>query len=721
MAHIPKTRNLFQPSDGLTARIPKREDSLKSNQGAKDVLENDKENTHPNRPFTSLQLALAATSDPWKGNFRDQATKIESHHESILFENDNVFSIYSSSSESIPSKDHKTTSRRFPLVQLAGSNVAHPMSYRNKIHDNSESLSSYLGDYSKSIKQSSLPYLPADLPYSDDDAASSIKDTANDTIATTSCAPHSVPLNKSTKNSHTFLDEDESPFIILDEALLHHWPALDPKYENPQKSSVVAPIAKPVTLADSSAFSNGSFAAYDPFQTSTFSHSNSLWIPVQQDPIQNDNGRVGTGSRWDKLPPSVNHWRHTNGQKDNKDKLTWNYGVQIRNASSGTVKDTAHLLRDAPPKILPYNADGCPPYTTTLTRASEMVRVVAPSDKDTTGANEPKASVRRETEDLNDRHCSVTINSAALLALPRRLDFTGSNRRSATNSLSFNAEELLPKNKGFLTRSDYAIIIANYASERSIDGAKKAECILRYIISENEASRSPVRPDGGCYNKVLHAYANLGDVQKAEQVIELMHEIFEAGDHLAEPNNRHYTTLIFAWQKSGKPEGPERCEQILETMHSLHELGKFPKCKPDSFSYTSVVHCWANSERRDAATRAEALFRKMIDRFQNGDQGMRPDTVAYSNLLNAIAKPNQTERAEAIVWEMVDEFLKGNVSCKPTTRNFNTVLAMWSTSCKPDAPLHCENMVRRWLKLYETSIIDIKPDKFSYGLLLKTW
>jgi hypothetical protein len=104
-----------------------------------------------------------------------------------------------------------------------------------------------------------------------------------------------------------------------------------------------------------------------------------------------------------------------------------------------------------------------------------------------------------------------------------------------------------------------------------------------------------------------------------------------------------------------------------------------------------------------------------------GDEGLIPDSVAYSNLINAIVNGQGYAQAAGILWEMVDDFLKGNAKCKPRVRNLNTILATWSKSNAPHAPEQAEDIVRSWLRLNETTEMDVKPDAYTYCLLLKCW
>ena len=77
------------------------------------------------------------------------------------------------------------------------------------------------------------------------------------------------------------------------------------------------------------------------------------------------------------------------------------------------------------------------------------------------------------------------------------------------------------------------------------------------------------------------------------------------------------------------------------------------------------------SNREDAAERAELHFRQMKDRFLEGDEGMRPDCISYSILMNTFAQKMQIKAAEDMLWEMVEDYLNGNKAAEPRTRKLN--------------------------------------------------
>ena len=152
------------------------------------------------------------------------------------------------------------------------------------------------------------------------------------------------------------------------------------------------------------------------------------------------------------------------------------------------------------------------------------------------------------------------------------------------------------------------------------------------------------------------------------------------------------------------------------------KLGCIPLFSYPPLSYlSSVLHCWSDSKRGDASLRAEALFRKMKARFEDGDEYLRPDHVAYSNLINAFAKGDGFVHAEKLLWEMVDDYLNGNDACKPRIRNLNTIIACWSRVSARHSPENAERIVGRWIRVTEETKLDTYPDSYTFSLLLKCW
>lgn len=359
----------------------------------------------------------------------------------------------------------------------------------------------------------------------------------------------------------------------------------------------------------------------------------------------------------------------------------------------------------------------------------DILRVVSFDDEETSGTETP---LGRHIENLGDggdvelteiaassNPEEASLGGRTAAASPRRLDFklAAGAPEDLTICDVVPSTETLPK-----TGREYAILMGSVLAGRDPDLAtRKAECVLRFMLKEYKCSRSKVRPDGGMYNKVMHAYAMQGMPEKVEELLQLMYQEYHGGDELATPNVKHYTTLLLAWQTANVSQAPVRSEAILAKMHKMYESGALLTCKPDVITYTSVLHSWSISHRQDAAVRAEALFREMKRRYEAGDNDLRPDVLAYSNLINAITSSGGFAHAEDILWEMVDDYIKGNESCAPQIRNVNSILAAWSKATAPYAPERAEEIVRRWLRLNESNDINAKPDSYTYCLVIKCW
>jgi len=251
---------------------------------------------------------------------------------------------------------------------------------------------------------------------------------------------------------------------------------------------------------------------------------------------------------------------------------------------------------------------------------------------------------------------------------------------------------------------------------------KKAEDTLRRAITSYAQGKVNFRPDGACFNAVIHAYAEQGDPTSAEAVLRLMFEDYYNGNLTAEPNVRVYTNVLHAWRKSEDPMALSRIESILSDMDSKFTKRGLRNCRPDKFAYTVAFHCLADTNNPSVAEDADRLLAIMKRQYEEGNQELKTDHVMFTNVLNIfVSNPKTHDRAEGYLWSMIDEFKEGNHSLKLNIRNFNTVVAMWSKSPVPDAALRAQAMVTRLLKMNESNELNLAPDEFTYALLLKTW
>jgi hypothetical protein len=305
------------------------------------------------------------------------------------------------------------------------------------------------------------------------------------------------------------------------------------------------------------------------------------------------------------------------------------------------------------------------------------------------------------------------------------LDFAGAVRSKLGNSgtSTFPTSDRVPRpwspNRP-PTLGEYTRVLVGFSKSKDPNAGELAQEVLQRMLDRFRAGQSKIRPDACCYNMVIVAYKD--NAERAEQVLQLMWDDYEKGGNtLAEPNLHVYTSILNTWGHSKASHAPERCENILQQMHHMHNSGILQDCKPDLFAYTTVFHSWGLSQSNDSGRRAEMLFRRMLTLFRDGDETLRPDAAAYSRVIHAYIGGPNAPRAEDIFWEMVSDYLNGNNSAKPSLRILNNVVAVWSTMESSHAPERAESILHRIHELYNAGTLDVKPNSYTYSLMLKSW
>jgi pentatricopeptide repeat protein len=212
-----------------------------------------------------------------------------------------------------------------------------------------------------------------------------------------------------------------------------------------------------------------------------------------------------------------------------------------------------------------------------------------------------------------------------------------------------------------------------------------------------------LKPNVVSYNTVINAYAKAGNADRAEAILEEMHQDYEQGNHDAKANVCSFNTVLSAWSRSGSAKGAERAEMILLRMKKLYESGKFDT-KPDVISYSIILDCWAKSLSRGSAEKTEKIFREMQCLNSSGDKALKLDVVSYTTVINAWANEcsifggnEAVGKAQSLLTEMLTLAEKGDSKMMPNTFTYNALLKTIASSSLPDkverANIVLENMI----------------------------
>jgi pentatricopeptide repeat protein len=270
----------------------------------------------------------------------------------------------------------------------------------------------------------------------------------------------------------------------------------------------------------------------------------------------------------------------------------------------------------------------------------------------------------------------------------------------------------------------YNTILNALQNSNHLDAIENAEQIFRAISLPNTVT----------YNTLLNMYAQKGDVEKAMNLLHQMQSEFQSGKNKdSRPNMRTYSIILNALQKSNLPDAAEKAEQLFKfiplpntiaystlinifaqkgdiekalrlvrQMQTDFESGKNKDCRPDMQTYSIILNALQNSNRSDAAEKAEQLFNAIH----------MPDTVTYSALLNIYVQQSDFEKALNLVHKMQTDFQSGkNRNCRPSIHTYNIILNLLR---KPSFP----NATEKAEQIFDAIPL---PNTVTYGTLLNMY
>ena len=308
--------------------------------------------------------------------------------------------------------------------------------------------------------------------------------------------------------------------------------------------------------------------------------------------------------------------------------------------------------------------------------------------------------------------------------------FNGYLAALANNGRSDQAEAVLRKMENLFESGEldfppdvvsYGAVLNSYAKSTPVrkkalrhrlpgegdnDSPEHAERILREM-----ECKEGIEPNAIAYNTVMDAYAKAGNTAKAEAILQRMYENYvRTGNTELRPSVHVFNSILVSLSQRPSYDSGIRGEKIINLMEDLFQSGEL-ESRPSLISYNCVLNCWAKSTSKDGPQRAQAF----LDRMINTDR-IQPDLYSYNIVLHALCRnhhqqqqrqklgthPKQLDKARELVQRMV----KNGV--RPDAITYNTLLAAWSRSDRPDA-------ADRAIKLFA----QMKQDKFV-SLTLET-
>ena len=312
----------------------------------------------------------------------------------------------------------------------------------------------------------------------------------------------------------------------------------------------------------------------------------------------------------------------------------------------------------------------------------------------------------------------------------------------------------------------WTIVIAAWMrlSKKGRSGAaKRAGDLLRRMDSLSSNGRISAKPDAITYITVFNAYAYSkfqDEVEKAEELLEEMNEIYLDGDDTFKPSVRSIKVLLDAWIRLG---AVDRAEQVLRTYEDVledaennedgadrHTMGaedwqdiykslligytRFgnPKrataylnlmienddMEPDSMCYERIIDAHVRLEKEDLAQKSQEIFQILEKRRKAG--AIRPTERVFTGFIRALTKGKVQglhKKAELVLQRMHSLAGEGCPDLQPTIFTYNAVLNACAESASiRDAPF--EEAFQTSIRVFTQLRGEMDPDHVTFANML---
>ena len=264
----------------------------------------------------------------------------------------------------------------------------------------------------------------------------------------------------------------------------------------------------------------------------------------------------------------------------------------------------------------------------------------------------------------------------------------------------------------------YNTLMKAYANTGNVT---KANSLLRKMKAEYKSGNLNLKPDSSTYNTVIEAYthdayAKKGDPYGAARILKEMQDLYEEGVEDIQPDRISITLLLKALAKRASHSTYAAGDQaftILDKMIAMYNRGN-EHMMPDTITFTVAIDCISQSRQRDSGLKALELLSRMQGLYEGGLAGVKPDRVTYNKVLSAIANSRERDSGEQAE-KLLDAMQRSDdPSIAPDFVSFSTTISAWANSGSKLS----QKKVERLLQIMEDGGGDITPSNATYGAVL---
>jgi hypothetical protein len=303
-------------------------------------------------------------------------------------------------------------------------------------------------------------------------------------------------------------------------------------------------------------------------------------------------------------------------------------------------------------------------------------------------------------------------------------------------------------------RQHYILALSAYSRDGDL---KRAQALFDYMLKSFTLTREiSLKPTGKVCAVYLSALSRKPDVTAPVLAAAVVHNLFERFHDNMDPDwlptPQMYTSYMKIWIDSGRPDGAQQAQKILDDMSTkpgnlspnimhygavisgwckadepdraesiVRFLCEKTKVKPDIKCFLEVVKAWSSRNTSEANKRAEKLLVLMKEIEGTSGTERSTATLDIMRILSRSIKGGDAQRSEDIIHRMQSQYYLGHSSLKATTEHYNAALGAWSRSNEFESPDRAEALLLEMLERFDHGDNDLSPTEQSFTSVITCW
>jgi pentatricopeptide repeat protein len=172
-----------------------------------------------------------------------------------------------------------------------------------------------------------------------------------------------------------------------------------------------------------------------------------------------------------------------------------------------------------------------------------------------------------------------------------------------------------------------------------------------------------------------------------------------------------------------EPKASDRALELLHAMENQCALGNEGIC-PNTVAHTAVINCLGRSGKPGAALQAYDILLEMDKKYREGNEDLRPDLISYSSVIDAFARSGEEYAGEKAV-ELLDHMITlaelGHKEFGPNTQCYCSVITALGKSKARGGADVAHQLLADMEKMYALGNNDVAPNTIIFNAAIDAW